>query len=348
MKQILKRVSALVVTFCMLMSCVGAMAQAQDGADLEALYPLMDLVCAAALDAQSDDEYTTVIPDGEGELSPKFIDSFIRLGQTRGETLGITPAMMTDTMAQMGLLTTIFAAQMPTLSTVVAADSEAKYIGFRPGTVNNTGENQSIQVVGEIYTADKAIKDMTDDEFAGIQWLDRGIFTFQSDASALNGFRLTGFSSGTDLNMEEVFMSYTADTVTEYTSAQGFTISFPAVFDDAMLKEDANGVSAELPDKTASFFARRTDNTDKSVLDSYVKKLADGIQGATYVVNEQNNYGTVTYTGTDGYVYFDIYIVTETSIYQAELKYQKSLGSQYSMYISYIENSFVVDEVAAG
>lgn len=44
MKQVFKRISALVVTLCMLLGCVGgAMAQAQDGADLEPLYPLMDL-----------------------------------------------------------------------------------------------------------------------------------------------------------------------------------------------------------------------------------------------------------------------------------------------------------------
>lgn len=39
-----------------------------------------------------------------------------------------------------------------------------------------------------------------------------------------------GFSSGTDLNMEEVFMNYNADTVVEYLNSQlGFTISYPAV-----------------------------------------------------------------------------------------------------------------------
>lgn len=349
MKQILKRISALVVTLCMLLGCVvGAMAQAQDGADLEALYPLMDLVCAAAMEAQTDDEYAIVIPNDEGELSPKFVDAFIRLGQTRGQSLGITADMMTDTMAQVTLLNTIFSAQLPMLSTVVAAESEAKFIGFKPVTVNNTGESQTIQVMGEIYTADKAISAMTEDEYTSIQWLDRGIFTFHSDASALNGFRLMGFSSGTDLNMEEAFGSYASDVVTEYFSGQGFSISFPAIFDDEMLVEEANGVSAELPDKSVSFFARRIENTDSSELQSYVQVLADGIQGARSAIDEQNNYGTVIYNTDDGYTVFDIYIVTEHYIYQAELKYLKTMGAEYSLYTPYIENSFVVEEVAAG
>ena len=347
MKQIVKRLSALVVTLCMLLGCVGgAMAQ---GADLEPLYPLMDLVCAAALEAQGDDVYSMVVPDSEGELTPVFVDAFIRLGQTRGAALGITEAMMTDTMAQMQFLSTVFAAQLPTLSAVISAESEPKYIGFRPGTVNNTGENQTLQIIGEIYTADKPLAQLTDQEAASITWLDRGIFTFQSDSSALNGFRLMGFSTGTDLNMEEAFMTYAADTVTEYVDSQlGFTISYPAVFDDTMLQEEQNGVNAELPDKSASFFVHRIDNSDQSELQGYVDILAKGLPGAVSAINEQNGYGTLVYATDDGYTVFDIYVVTEKYIYQAELRYLTEKSKEFSMYNTYLENSFVVAEGGQG
>ena len=94
MKQWMKKTFAWVVALVMMLGC--AMAAAEQTADLEALYPLMDLVCAAALDAQGEDDYAIVVPDSEGELTPEFVQAFIRIGQTRGESVGVTAAMMTD------------------------------------------------------------------------------------------------------------------------------------------------------------------------------------------------------------------------------------------------------------
>ena len=337
MKQWMKKTFAWVVALVMMLGC--AMAAAEQTADLEALYPLMDLVCAAALDAQGEDDYAIVVPDSEGELTPEFVQAFIRIGQTRGESVGVTATMMTDTAAQKTLLSSIFDAQLPELTAVTAADGESNYIGFRPVTVNNTGENNTLQIIGE----------MSGTEFTDVTWLDRGIFTFRSDASALNGFRLVGFSSGTDLNMEEAFMEYNADTVVEYVNSKlGFTLSYPAVFDDELLKEDETGVSAELPDKSASFFARRIQNTDQSDLQSYVNVIASGLNGAKATVNDMNNYGTVAYTTDDGYTVFDVYLVSENYIYQAELKFLTEKSGDYSMYCSYLENSFASEEGAQG
>lgn len=349
MKQVFKRVFALVMTLCMLTIGTGAaMAQAQDGADLEALYPLMDLVCAAAADAAQDD-YAIVIPNSEGELAPAFVDAFIRLGQTRGQSLGVTKEMMGDTMAQAGYLSTVFAAQLPTLSAVVETEASTQYIGFHPVTVNAPGTDGTIQIVGETYIADKPLGQMSDEELVSVRWLDRAIFTFQSDSSALNGFRLMGFSSGTELNMEAVMQGYFEEIVVEYVNTKlGFTLLYPAVFDDDMLKEDDSGVSAELPDKSAAFFARRIDNTDKSELKSYVEVIAGGLKGAKSSISEELNCGTVSYLTDDGYIVFDVYVVTEKYIYQAELRYQKGLSKDYSMYNAYLENSFVADDVAAG
>ena len=45
---------------------------------------------------------------------------------------------------------------------------------------------------------------------------------------------------------------------------------------------------------------------------------------------------------------FDVYILTDKYIYQAELSYRKELMGEYSMYNAYLENSFVVDEVSVG
>ena len=58
--------------------------------------------------------------------------------------------------------------------------------------------------------------------------------------------------------------------------------------------------------------------------------------------------GLKAYTTEDGYYVFEVYIVTDRYIYQAELRFLSSLMSQYSMYTSYLENSFVANELYQG
>ena len=83
-------------------------------------------------------------------------------------------------------------------------------------------------------------------------------------------------------------------------------------------------------------------------LTDYVGIIANGITGSTSTINEESQYGTVAYTTEDGYYVFEVYIVTDRYIYQAELRFLSSLMSQYSMYTSYLENSFVANELYQG
>lgn len=343
-KNLFRRVSALLMTLCLLAGGV-AFAQGQSGADLEALYPLMDLVCAAGYDPTA--ATALMIPDSEGMLEIGFVDAFIRLGQARG-VLGITGETMSDPAAQTALLQTIFDAQLPKTELVVATDVGTQYVGFKPVTVNNTGDAGSLQIVGEMYMAPKAIGELSESEFSQVFWIDRAIFTFKNDASALNGFRLMGFSTGLELNVEEEMQAYSESIVVEYVNTNlGFMVLYPSVFTDDLLVEDANGVSAALPDNSVSFFARRTENTSGNALADHVAQASAQLPDAVVEVNEELSYGTVSYTA-DGYAVFDVYVVTKGYVYQAQLRYLTSLMSEYSMYNGYLLNSFGVDELAAG
>lgn len=343
-KNLFRRVSAMLMTLCLLF-CSVSYAESQAGDDLEALYPLMDLVCAAGFDPTA--STSLLVPDSEGVLEISFVDAFIRLGQVRG-VLGITGETMSNPDAQTALLQTIFAAQLPKTELVVAADVGTQYVGFKPVTVNNTGDAGSLQIVGEMYMAPKAIDQLSESEFSQVYWIDRAIFTFKSDASALNGFRLMNFSTGLELNVEEEMQAYSESIVVEYVNTNlGFMVLYPSVFTDDLLVEDANGVSASLPDNSVSFFARRTENAAGSALADYVAEVSAKQPDAVVDVNEELSYGTVSYT-VDGYAVFDVYVVTQGYVYQAQLRYLTSLMGEYSMYNGYLLNSFGVDELAAG
>lgn len=343
-KTMFRRIAALVSVLCLF--CCGVFAHAEEpAADLEALYPLMDLVCAAGYDPALGT--SVIVPDSEGMLEISFVDAFIRLAVERN-ALGAAGTFLTDTAAQSKLLGSIFAAQIPATETVVATEPTTQYIGFKPVTVNTTGLEGTLQIAGEMYIAPKAITELTEEEFGGIVWLDRGIFTFRSDATGYSGFRLMGFSTGLELSAEEEMQSYSESIVVEYVNTNlGFMVLYPSVFTDAMLVEDATGVSAALPDNSVSFFARRTENADGSSLKDHVTAAAAAHENAATEINEELFYGTVSYIA-DGYAVYDVYVVTGQYVYQAQLKYLTTLMSEYSLYNTYLLNSFGVDELAAG
>ena len=347
MNRTVRKVISLVAALCLALTAgAGALAEgAQDMADFEALTPLMDLVCAAS---QYSPNAPESVPGADGVLTVSFTDAFFKVGQTYGAEVGVTADMINDTNAQAELLSKIFAAQLPQLEPVVMTDDINGFIGFHPVTVNRGADSATVQIIGEIYLADKPMREMSEADYSNIQWLERAVFTFQSDSTALNGFRLMGYSVGTDLSLEYAMQGYFDQIAVEYESHLGFTLLYPAVFTDDLLVESDDGVSAELPDGSASFSAKRIDNTNGANLTDYVGIIANGITGSTSTINEESQYGTVAYTTEDGYYVFEVYIVTDRYIYQAELRFLSSLISQYSMYTSYLENSFVANGTVSG
>ncbi len=339
-----RQAASLMMAFCLLL-CGTACAQTDPNYEAEVLDPLMDLVCAAGYDPTVSLEM--VIPDSEGVLEIGFVDNFIRLAQERG-VLGVTTDTMNDPNAQTALLQNIFAAQLPKTEVVVPAQPLTQYVGFKPVTVNPTGEAGALQIVGEMYMAPKPIQQLADEEFAQVLWIDRAIFTFSSDENAYGGYRLMGFATGLELSVEQEMQAYSESIVVEYVNTNlGFMVLYPAVFTDDLLVEDANGVSASLADGSVSFFARRSDNTEGAKLADHVAAEAAAHSGALIDVNDELCYGAVSYI-EGGYAVYDVYVVTDQHIYQAQLKYLTTLMSEYSMYNSYLLNSFGVDELAAG
>ncbi len=346
----LKKILAIVTAMCML---VGAFASAEGGAEtpamaaseFEALYPVMDLVAAACMYSVNAPD---TVPGEDGVLSVPFIDAFMKAGLKQSAAVGVTEAMLEDTDAQAALLGSIFASQLPALEKVVLADDINSFIGFHPVTVNSAADGNGVRIVGEIYMAARPLNELSESDYADIQWLERGMFTFRSDASAMNGFRVAGFTVGTELAMEQELQTYFEEIVVEYVSTLGFTLLYPSVFTDDMLVEDATGVSAALDDGSVSFFAKRVENMNGAGLEDYISVIADGIAGAVSRIDEEAHCGSVKYTTDDGYAVFDVYIVTDKYIYQAELRTLKSLMSEYAMYLTYLENSFVADEVSFG
>lgn len=342
-KKLFSALVALVLSLCLLTAPATAQPIAQAG--LEALYPLMDLVCAAGYDPEAGT--FVVVPDSEGVLEISFVDALIRLAQERG-VLEVSEATLKDPAAQSALLQNVFAAQLPQTETVVAAQPSTQYVGFKPVIVTTTGQEDVLCVLGEMYMAPRQLDQLAEQEFSQILWLDRAVFTFRMDSEAYAGYRLMSFSTGTELNVEEEMQAYAESIVVEYVNTNlGFMLLYPSVFTDTMLTEDANGVSAALPDGSVSFFARRDANAAGSSLADHLTAVTANLADAAVDINEELSYGAVSHIA-DGYALYDVYVVTAQYVYHAQLKYRTDLMSEYCMYNAYLLNSFGVDELAAG
>ena len=348
MKQHLFRtILALAMAFCLLVGAmtVAGATQAQPS-DFDALKPLMDLVASAAETAGG--EEPEVVGNEETTLTTAFIARFLSLGLAAGDQFGVTTDVLNNTDQQAAYLAKVFVAKLPALTAITPSVAANGYIGFQPVTVN-TGSDSDVQIVGELYYGAKPMSEMSDADYRDIQWLDRAVYSFRADANALSGYLLTGFSVGSELNMEEAMQTYTDTILVEYFNQPlGFSILYPSVFNDDTLVEDDSGVSAKLPDGNVSFFVRRTDNTANSNLKDYVDVIANGIANAKSTINEELQSATVAYETEDGFLVHDVYIVTDKYVYQAELSYKKELASTYQMYTLYLDNSFSVDEVSVG
>jgi len=342
-------VIAWLLVLCLTVGLVNVVAAEEWNAmpsDFETLYPVMDII-AGAIKMTYDDPQS--VPGGDGILDAAFLKAFFTLGVTTN-SLGITTDMLADPAKQAAFLGTIFAAKAPELTAMTEVVGINGYLGFRPVTVSTATDNGNIQIVGELYWAVKPLKDLTDSEYGQVQWLDdRGVFTFQKDNAAQNGYRVMGFSLGTELSMEMAVQHYFEEILVEYVNTNlGFSVQYPSIFADELLVEDAKGVSAALSDGSVSFFAKRVDNSENSDLQNYSNVIANGIPGAVLHVNEMLQSATILYVTAEGRTVFNMYIVTDKYIYQAELSYLSELSELYHLYTIYIENTFTVNEVSVG
>lgn len=339
-----RRMAAWLLTLCLCAGCV-SVAGATQPSDFDALKPLMDLVASAAISAGDQPE---VVGNADTTLTNTFISTFFNIGLTADASLGITEDILASTDKQAAYLSKVFAAQQPALEVIAKTEPINGYIGFQPVTVN-AGSADDVQIIGELYWGTKPMSQMSDADYQEIKWLDRAVYSFRTDANGMNGYMLTGFSVGSELNMEEAIQNYTDSILVEYINTSlGFSILYPSIFTDDLLVEDESGVSAALPDGSVSFFVKRAENASQTNLKDYISVIANGISDAKSVINDTFNYATVTYNTEEGYTVFNIYIVTDKYVYQAELSYKKELASTYQMYTSYFENSFAVDEVSVG
>lgn len=339
-----KKLTALMLTLMLstMALCGGALAAE---ADLSILTPLVDLTASAAMRVG---EAPETISD-TSTLSSAFVYNFFLMGQQADASLGITADMLTDTAKQADYLSRVFSCGTPALSGILSTGETYDYIGVRLMSSDLSPDGNSVRLMGDLYQAARRLDALTEDEYAQVRWLDkRAVVELRRDTASPVGWKVTAFSVDAELTMEDSTQSYFASAMVEYMSSDlGFSLQYPAVFTESTLKEDATGISGQLPDGSASFFAKKTVNADAWTLEKVIDVRKQETPDAETNINEASGCGRVV-TQQNGYTVADIYIVTEDWVYQAQLRYAPALAMDFSLYSDYMMNSFNADEMGIG
>ena len=336
----LKKCSIMLLCMVMLVTPFQAFAQTPEEIS-ESLNPIMDLVTAASFSSYPTPE---VISTETEYLSSAFVASFFKVGVNNGS---FDVSILTDLAQQANYLAGIFVPASLNLVALEAYTQEMPFTGFHPVS-SIILENGNLQIVGEIYQASKHIDLLSDDEQLQITWLDRGVFEFVKDSTATFGYKVISFFNGASAEAFSTFEDYFTETVVEYVSSLGFSVLYPALFEDSLIKEDAEGFSATLPDNSASIFVKKTMNTDNDSIDSYTNKIASTLNNPIVTITPELLSSTISHQTDDGYIEFNVYIISNGSIYHAQLRYLQTLSDEYAMFTEYLNNSFVVHEVSQG
>ena len=349
MNRNVRKLLALALALCLclcLCLCVQGAAMAEEDASLTAAQPLIDLTASAAL--RVGEEAERIAPDGV--LSQAFVQNFFLLGQQADPALGISGQLLTDTAAQEDYLRHSFVCGGAAAGTLQENATSFDYVGVRVMVVDESEDGSAMRVMGDLYQANRALAGMTEAEYAAVRWLDRrAVIDLRRSADAPCGWQVYAFSLEAELEMETAAQDYFTKTMTEYMNPElGFSLQYPAVFGEDCVRETASGVEGSLQDGTASFLAERTSNDAAWTLETLMAQKKQENPAAETNINEVSGCGRQLTALEGGGTRMDLYIVTEAWVYHAQLCFDASLTKDFALYIDYMMNSFMADELGLG
>ncbi len=222
--------------------------------------------------------------------------------------------------------------------------SQERYCGVRPMAVDESGDGRAVRILGDVYLADAQLEQLTPEQYAQVEWLDRRAVVELRWENG--GWQVTSFSLDAELEMEQAAQEYFASAMMEYVNPEkGFSILYPAVFDESAVTLEANGLSGQV--EGASFRVNCTANEAGWTTESFLEHQKQETPGAETNINDITGTGRLI-AHWEGSTLVRIAIVTPEHIYQAELRYDQGMSKEFSLYSDYMMHSFTVDEMGLG
>lgn len=219
-----------------------------------------------------------------------------------------------------------------------------RYCGVRPMAVDESDDGRAVRILGDLYLADAQLEQLTPEQYGRVEWLDRrAVVEVRLEHDA---WQVTSCSLDTELEMEQAAQDYFANTMVAYVNPEmGFSILYPAVFDEKSVTVEENGLFGQV--EGASFCVSCTANEAGWTTESFLEHQKQETPGAETNINDITGTGRLTAQGEGGTL-VRLVIVTPEKIYQAQLQYDQSMSREFSLYSDYMMHSFTVDEMGLG
>lgn len=328
----MKRFFALVLALCMLMPA----ALAEETTDiLRDVQTVMDVTASAVMLTGETVSY-------EQPLSAAFCASVAATLKARGlfaaeaaEGVAWSKGFIEDAYA-MGY--TMPADELPAVE---------GYYGVRAIAVDVSDDGGAVRILGDVYLAQAQLEQLTPEQYGQVEWLDRrAVVEFRRHPNGHGGWQLSFFSLDAELEMEQAAQEYFASAMVEYANPEkGFSILYPAVFDEKAVTVEENGLSGQV--EGASFWVNCTANDAGWTTESFLEHQKQETPGAETNINDITGTGRLIAHGEGGTL-VRLVIVTPEQIYQAQLQYDQSMSKEFSLYSDYMMHSFTVDEMGLG
>ena len=315
--------------------CLAAPAALAETIDYAQVWPLVNATATAVMLAGEN-----ISP--ENTMSAALVQRLLQAGVQQG----LIDESAQDAAWQESYLAAAYAAPFAAIGDTAEAEDYA-YYGVRLMAMDESDDDSAVRLLGDVYQADDCLENLTDEQYARVQWLDRrAVVELRRSAAAPGGWQVYSFSLDAEWEMEQAAQDYFASAMAEYVNAEwGFSMQYPAVFTEEHVTVGENGISGELPE--ASFSVTRLVNDQGWTIESLLEARKQETPGAETNINDMTGCGRLT-VSAGGQVQVVILAVTQGYIYQAEVRYQQSQAKDFALYCDYMMNSFTVDELGLG
>lgn len=334
------KVISLMTSVCLMCGLI-LPANAEEQTMIE-VQPLLDSVAAAVLSV-----------DDTAEISPDFpvtaalADAFLVYAKSNNVLPANSP-VFADISSELDCIRSVFGAEIPGYSpSPDFSDASSMVCGVRPQSVNVSPDGDTVQIIGDAYRASKPLADISEDDYSSIVWLNKVVNAEfrRSDVSPF-GWTVSSFSMNGHFSVDASTDSYFSSRLMEYyNESAGFSVDYPIDFMDYLQQGD-NGISGNLEDGSASFFAIRESFTANSIAELEALVRSKYPEGAITVYDVTCSVRVQQKTANS--TQLDVYLLGSSSVFHMQLIYNDSLEQDYSMYAEYMTNSFISLENMVG
>ena len=227
---------------------------------------------------------------------------------------------------------------------------EQGYVGFYPIVQEESPDEDAVLLIGELYTAEAKLDDLSAAQRADVAWLDRRA-AVTLGMNAEEGWTVTAVITEIDMDIEETAAAYLEENLRLYDASDcGYSIWYPVVLGELSTGTDTDGCSGaggQTEDGLCSFFVGCRGNEQGLTTEQLIVAKKQQHEDLRSEYNSISGVLRLTWVENDRMT-SEYWIVTEASVYHAQMTWDPMANEAFILYSHYMMNTFSADETGVG